>query len=185
VPLATTHLESMPSIQQKIVDEIVAEYKYDEHVIGIRVFGSVAVGKERENSDVDITIIFDDDREWELFKENRYGIRIDFEVVTKKIWEMMLKEYPYLFYIENSKIPLDKTGFVKDILDKSKKYFDDNPEVYDFWRKEHDLMKELKASGQKPKNFITICDEAEIKFSDHHSVKRNILTPEFFHKHMK
>lgn len=167
------------------MDEILDEYKNKEHVIGIRVFGSVAVDKEREKSDVDITIIFDDDREWELFKENRYGIAIDFEVVTKGIWSMMLKEYPYLFYIENSKIILDKTGFVRDILNKSKKYFDDNPDVHDFWRKEYDLMRELKTSRQKPKNFITICDEAETRFSGHHSVKRSILTPEFFHKHIK
>jgi predicted nucleotidyltransferase len=175
----------MVSIQQKIVDEIIGEYKNKEYVIGICVFGSVAVGKERSNSDVDITIIFDDDREWELFKENRYGVVVDFEVVTKNIWEMMLREYPYLFYIENNKIILDKTGFVKDALNKSKKYFNDNPEVYDFWRKEYNLMRELKASGQKPKNFITICDEAETRFSSYHSVKRNILTLEFFHKHTK
>ena len=174
----------MPSIQQKIVDEIVEEYKNNEHVIGIRVFGSVAIGKERENSDVDITIIFDDDREWKLFKENRHGIAVDFEVVTKNIWEMMLKEYPYLFYIENSKIPLDKTGFVEEILNKSKKYFENNPEVYNFWKDNYDLMRELKSRGEKPKNFIAICDEAEIKFSDHHSIQRKILTPEFFHKHM-
>jgi predicted nucleotidyltransferase len=174
----------MISLQQKIVDEIVNEYKNEEHVIGICVFGSVAIEKERNNSDVDIAILFDDDREWELFKKDRYGISIDFEIVTRDIWEMMLKEYPYLFYIENNKILLDKTGFVKDVLNKSEKYFYDNPDVLGFWREEYKLMRELKASGQKPKNFITICDEAEIRFSNYHSVKRNILTPEFFHKHM-
>lgn len=175
----------MASVQQKIVREILDEYKNKEHVIGVCVFGSVAVGKERENSDVDIKIIFDDDREWELFKENRYGIAVDFEIVTKNIWEMMMKEYPYLFYIENNKILFDKNGFVKNMLDRSKEYFDDNPEIYDFWKNEYDIMRELKMRGEKPKNFIAVCDEAEIKFSKHHSVKRDVLTPEFFHKHMK
>ncbi len=175
----------MVSIQQKIVNEIVNEQKGNQNVIGICVFGSVAVNKERENSDVDVTIIFDDDREWELFKESRYGIAIDFEIVTKNIWNMMLGEYPYLFYVENNKILLDKTGFVADSLDRSKKYFDANPEIYDFWKREYSLMREMKAAGEKPKNFIAICDEAEIKFSGHHSVKRSVLTPEFFHKHAK
>jgi len=178
-------MKYMVSIQQKIVDEIVDEYKNNEHVIGVCVFGSVAAGKERSDSDVDITIIFDDDREWELFKEKRYGIAVDLEAVTKNIWEMMQKEYPYIFYTENNKILFDKTGFVKEVLNKSKKYLEDNIEARDFWRKEYNLMRELKASGQKPKNFITICDEAETRFSSYHSVKRDILTPEFFHKHIK
>ena len=151
----------MVSIQQKIVDEIVDEYKNNEHVIGVCVFGSVAAGKERSDSDVDL------------------------EAVTKNIWEMMQKEYPYIFYTENNKILFDKIGFVKEALNKSKKYLEDNIEVRDFWRKEYNLMRELKASGQKPKNFITICDEAETRFSSYHSVKRDILTPEFFHKHIK
>ena len=151
----------MVSIQQKIVDEIVDEYKNNEHVIGVCVFGSVAAGKERSDSDVDL------------------------EAVTKNIWEMMQKEYPYIFYTENNKILFDKIGFVKEALNKSKKYLEDNIEVCDFWRKEYNLMRELKASGQKPKNFITICDEAETRFSSYHSVKRDILTPEFFHKHIK
>ena len=97
----------------------------------------------------------------------------------------MQKEYPYIFYTENNKILFDKIGFVKEALNKSKKYLEDNIEVCDFWRKEYNLMRELKASGQKPKNFITICDEAETRFSSYHSVKRDILTPEFFHKHIK
>ena len=173
----------MVSIQQKIVDEIVDEHKDNPNVIGICVFGSVAVNKEREDSDVDITIIFDDDREWKLFKESRYGINIDFEIVTKDIWNMMLAEYPYIFYVENNKILLDKTGFVAEALKRSKRYFDANPEIYDFWKREYALMRGMKMAGEKPKNFITVCDEAETKFSSHHSVKRNVLTAEFFHKH--
>jgi|APSaa5957512622_1039677.scaffolds.fasta_scaffold30928_1 predicted nucleotidyltransferase len=175
----------MVSVQQKIVDEILEEYRNKKGVIGICVFGSVSVGKEREKSDVDITIIYDDDREWELFKENRYGIVIDFEVVTSNIWEMMLREYPYLFYIENHKILFDKTGFVKEIVEKNKNYFNRNLEIYNFWKQEYELMRELKARGEKPKNFIAICDEAEIKFSNNQSVKRTILTSEFFQKHMR
>jgi predicted nucleotidyltransferase len=175
----------MASIQQKVVSEILDEYKDKEHVIGMCVFGSVAAGKEKIGSDVDVTVIFDDNREWELFKEKRYGIAIDLEVVTKGDWEMTLKDYPYLFYLENYKILLDRTGFVESALKRSKEYFEENPDVLNFWRSEYSLMRELKESGGKPKNFIAVCDEAEIKFSGHHSVRRKVLTPEFFHKNVK
>ncbi|MEK7186939.1 MAG: hypothetical protein AAB690_01335 [Patescibacteria group bacterium] len=38
----------MQTIQQKIVEEILQEYKDKEHVVGVRVFGSVATNRERE-----------------------------------------------------------------------------------------------------------------------------------------
>ena len=39
-------MKYMVSIQQKIVDEIVDEYKNNEHVIGVCVFGSVAAARQ-------------------------------------------------------------------------------------------------------------------------------------------
>lgn len=172
------------SIHQEIIDELITEYKDKEHVIGIWIFGSVAEGKERPDSDVDISIVCDEG-DWELFKEERYGIKIDFEVISKKDVNMLVNEYPYLSSLEKVKIVFDKTGFVKKAVDKLKKYRKEHPEVSEFWEKEYQAMRKAKNEGKKVKNFIEVCDEAEIKFSGHHSVKRNILTEEFFHKHLK
>lgn len=175
----------MTKLQQKAINEILDEYAKSKNVIGVRIFGSFAVDQERKDSDIDVTIIYNDNREWELFKENRHGVCIDLEIVTKKDWEMMLKRYPYLFYLEHGKILFDKTGFVKDALAQNELYLKSNPEVLKFWRNQYNLMRKLKEAGKKPKNFIAVCDDAEIRFSKHHSIKRGVLTPEFFHKHVK
>jgi len=179
-------MSDMVSIQQKIVDEILQEYKDKKEVTAICVFGSVAVGKERHNSDVDIQIVYKDNREWELFKEKRYGIDIDFEVVTKRIHKMLIKKYPYLCYevLKYHKILLDKEHFMSKIKNKLIKYYKQHPEIAEFWEKQYQQMRKDKNAGSKPKSFIKVCDEAETLFSKHKAVKRKILTDKFFDKHM-
>lgn len=171
------------SKHQKIVDEIFNEYKDKDDVIGIVNFGSVAVGKERSDSDVDIYIVFDGDVKWELFREERYGIRVDFEVVGKKDFEKYTAKYPYLYYFANDKILLDKTGIVKKVFDRLKDYYKKHDDVLKFWQNEYKIMRELKNSGKKERHFADVCDEAEIKFSDYHSIKREIMTMKWFNEH--
>ena len=97
----------------------------------------------------------------------------------------MTEKYPYLFYLENSRIIFDRDGFLQSIFDKSRNYLETHPEVFEFWRTEYELMRKQKELGEKPDNFIDVCDKAEIRFSSHHTVKRNVLTSEFFHRHKK
>ncbi len=52
------------TIQQKIVKEIIKEQKTKPDVIAINVFGSVAKGEERPDSDVDIEIISTKYKKW-------------------------------------------------------------------------------------------------------------------------
>jgi len=171
--------------QQKIVKELFEEYKDKKEVIGIVNFGSVAVGKERPNSDVDIQIIFKNNVKWALFNKKRYGIRIDFEVVGKKDFLKYSKKYPYLYYSHNDKILLDKEGVIKRVFNRLRKYFKENKEVKTFWETEYKKMRIRKNKGLRPKHFADICDEAELKFSEDKAAKRKIWTKEWFHKHIK
>ncbi len=175
------------SIQKKIINELLEENKQKDNIIAICIFGSVAESKERNNSDVDIQIIYNDDREWELFKKEKYNIKIDYEIVTTKIIEMLVEKYPYLSYglLYLHKILYDPTGFMIKIQEKLKKYYDIHPEVKDFWKNEYDLMRQAKNSSLKPRNLIDVCDEAELKFSGYNKIRRNILNKEFFRKHIK
>ena len=171
------------SKHKEIVEEIFAEYKDRDDVIGIVNFGSVAVGKERPDSDVDIYIVFDGDVKWELFREERYGIKIDFEVVGKKDFEKYTAKYPYLYYFAHDKILLDKTGIVKEVFDRLKNYYRKHKDVLEFWQSEYEIMRELKNKGEKERHFSDVCDEAEVKFSDYHAVKRKIMTKAWFDEH--
>ncbi|MBT6690103.1 nucleotidyltransferase domain-containing protein [archaeon] len=177
----------MSEIHHKIVREIIEEYQVKKDVIGIVVFGSVASGRERPDSDVDIEIIYNSKKKWELLDKTRYGIKIDFEEAGIEEWEKMTEKYPYLYYFEHDKIVYDSTGLLKKVFDKLKKYYKNNEKVQEFWRKEWKEAKKLKESGKKKEviHFADICDKAEIKFSSHKKVKRKIMTKEWFNKHSK
>ena len=64
----------MREVHQKIVNEIVEEYKKDKSILAITLFGSLVRGEEREDSDVDIEIISEDAKEWKLLKDKKYGV---------------------------------------------------------------------------------------------------------------
>tara|TARA_Y100000310_G_C20296719_1_gene629768 strand:- start:52 stop:558 length:507 start_codon:yes stop_codon:yes gene_type:complete len=164
----------MREVHQKIVNEIVEEYKKDKSILAITLFGSLVRGEEREDSDVDIEIISEDAKEWKLLKDKKYGIDIDLQITPKNDLLKNFKKYPFLQYSYlNQKTLYDPKGFLKEFTQKLKGYFDKHPEVVEFWEKKLKIMKENKAKGQDPKDAIKSYDEAEILFSDEHKVKRD------------
>lgn len=167
----------MREVHQKIVNEIVEEYTKDKSTLAITLFGSLARGEEREDSDVDIEIISEDAEKWELKQdEERYGIKIDLEICPKKHLLHQFEKYPYLCHdYLNQKIIYDPKGFMKDLKKKLKTYFDKHPEVVEFWEKKLKIMKKNKAKGQDPKDAIKSYDEAEILFSDEHKITRDFF----------
>ena len=166
----------MAKIHKKIINEIVEEQKKNSKVIAINLFGSVAEGKERSDSDVDIEIIINEGKEWNWIKQNKYGVHIDFVKCSKNHLLHQIEKYPYLCYdYLSEKIIYDPKGFMKDLKEKLKGYFDKHPEVVEFWEKKLKIMKENKAKGQDPKDAIKSYDEAEILFSDEHKITRDFF----------
>ena len=166
----------MPKVHYKIVDEIAEEYKKDKSVIAIALFGSLARKEERSDSDVDIEIISENAKEWELLKKKKYGIEIDLVVCPKKYLFHQVEKYPYLCYSYlGEKVIYDPEGFMKEVKRKLKGYFDKHPDVVKFWEKKYEIMKENKAKGQDPKDAIKSYNEAETLFSDEHKITRDFF----------
>ncbi|MAG47130.1 hypothetical protein CL617_00870 [archaeon] len=161
-------------IHQKIVNELVEKYKKDKSTIAINLFGSLARGEERPNSDVDIEIISENVRKWRLLKKKKYGIEIDLVICPKEHLIYQFEKYPYLCYdYLNEKIIYDPKDFMKNLKRNIKKYFDKNSKIVKFWKNKLKIMKKNKAMGQDPKDAIKSYDEAEIKFSREHKVTRD------------
>ena len=164
------------SIHHKIVTEIIEEQKKDRSVIAVTLFGSLARGKERANSDVDIEIISTSAKKWQLLKQNKYGIKIDFVICPKKHLLRQMEKYPYLCYdYLHEKIIYDPQGFMKKVKKKLKGYFDGHPEAVEFWKNKLKIMKRNKQEGHDLKNAIKSYDEAEIRFSKEKKVTRNFF----------
>jgi predicted nucleotidyltransferase len=166
----------MGEIHQRIVNEIVDEYKEDESTLAITLFGSLARGEEREDSDVDIEIISTSAKKWKLLKDKKYGLDIDLVICPKTHLLHQVDRYPYLCHdYLSEKIIYDPTGFMVDLKNKLRQYFNKHPEVVEFWKKKLKIMKENKAKKQDPKDAIQSYDEAEILFSDKHEVTRDFF----------
>lgn len=164
----------MKEVHQKIVNEIVQEYKKDKSTLAITLFGSLARGKEREDSDVDIEIISEYAEKWELKKEDeRYGIKIDLVICPKNHLLNQFDRYPDLCYdYLTEKIIYDPKGFMKDLKIRLKAYFNKHPDVAEFWGNKLEMMRKNKAKVLDPKDAIRSYDEAERLFSDKHKVTR-------------
>ena len=167
----------MRKVHQKIVNEIVKKYKKDKSTLAITLFGSLARGEERKDSDVDIEIISEDAKKWKLKQDDeKYGIKIDLVICPKKHLLYQVEKYPYLCYdYLSEEIIYDTKGFMKDLKEKLKKYFDRHPKIVEFWEKKLKIMKENKAKGQDPKDAIKSYDEAEKLFSEEHKVTRDFF----------
>jgi len=166
----------MKSIQRKIVEEIVEDKRKNPDVVAINIFGSVALGLERPNSDVDIEIISSKAKRWSLVQQKKYGIKIDLETSPKYRLVKRVKTHPFLCYSYLfEEVVYDTKEFMKKIISKLKKYFKEHPEVKEFWEKERKAMREAKKKGKKPEDPFNIWDEAEIKFSKEHKVTRDFF----------
>jgi len=167
----------MRKTHQKIVNEIANKYKKDKSTLAIYLFGSLARGEERENSDVDIEIISENAKKWKLIQDNeKYGIKIDLVICPKKHLLYQFERYPYLCYdYLSEKIIYDPKGFMKELKKKLKVYFDKHPKVVKFWEDKIQIMKENRAMGKIHQNAIQDYDEAEILFSNEHKVTRDFF----------
>ncbi len=161
---------------KKLVDKLVEKYKKDKSIIAITLFGSLARGKEREDSDIDISVFSEDAKKWDLLKKKINGIEVDFEICPKKHLFNQFKKYPYLCYdYINHKIVYDPQGIIKDFVEKLRKYLEKHPEVVEFWEEKLRIMNENKANGKDLHEAVKSYDEAEILFSKEHKVTRDFF----------
>jgi len=167
-------VEMKKSIHWEIVDELVKEYKKDKSVISINVFGSLAKGNERKDSDIDFEIISTKGKKWKFSKKKIRRIEVDLVICPKEHLKYQVEKYPYLCYeYLDRKILYDPEGIMKNFKLKVKNYMKKHPEVVKFWKKKLKIMKENKAKGQDPKEAIKSYDEAEILFSKEHKITRD------------
>ena len=164
------------SIHQRVLKEYIDLKKNDPCVIAISIFGSVARGEERPDSDIDIEIVSTKEKKWQLSKKKYKGITIDLEICPKdKLFERIQK-YPFLSYIFlKQKIVYDPEKFMKKLIQELQKYFEKHPEVVDFWERKYEVAKKAKNEGGLLSEPMDDYDEAEIRFSKQHKVTREFF----------
>src|SRR5690606_16748153 len=107
-----------PSKQLQTAHQIVNEESPKEGVIAISLFGSVAEGNERLDSDLDIEIVSDHAKAFSYETKLMNGVYVDQITLSKAFLMMRLDQYPYLNhgYLKR-KILYDPTGFMKQVME--------------------------------------------------------------------
>lgn len=165
---------STQSPHWKIVEQIVEERKVDPSVIAISVFGSMARGEERPDSDIDIEIVSTTEPEWRMAEEVRDGLVVDYVYTPKSFLEQKVAKYPFLSFVHTKeKVLYDPHGLMANVQQTLNEYFKQHPEVVTFWEEKIALMKSNKKQGiHDPQGGVRAYDEAEVLFSDTHTVTR-------------
>ena len=115
------------SVQSKILKKIVEEESKNADVIGINVFGSVARGEERPESDLDVEIISTSAKEWNYSTKVIDDVYVDYIICPKDFLLMRVEKYPYLSYGQyTNKAIYDPTGFTREIKDRLRTYFENH-----------------------------------------------------------
>jgi predicted nucleotidyltransferase len=130
----------------RIVKELAEKYKKDKNVSGIYIFGSLASGKAKKDSDIDIEILLKKSKkEYELRHKDIDGIHIDLSLPREDYLIEIFKKYPYLAYSAlKYNILYDPEGILKKYLELTEKYFQEHPEMKIFWRKKELAWKNYK-----------------------------------------
>nr|KXH70602.1 MAG: hypothetical protein AM325_15710 [Candidatus Thorarchaeota archaeon SMTZ1-45] len=166
----------METLQEKIAEEVVEELKKDPSIVGIEIAGSLVTGDIRPDSDVDLGVISESIETHQFIEEYRRGIKIDMSVEPLNMVLQSIETYPFLWYTTIlSRIAYDPQGFLRQIHDRLEDYFENHPEIVEFWEDKLDQMKAAKMRGEEQEGYRSVLDEAEMKFSEEKRITRKFF----------
>mgnify|MGYP000102364350 CR=1 FL=1 len=159
----------------RVVRELVEEHALDRSIVAIAVFGSLASGTERPDSDVDIEFFSSTASEWSIEEYPHSGLAVNAETTPLAFFEHKIEQYPFLCYAHFRSIPVfDPSGYFNRKHGAIGRYFGERPDVVAFWEERYQVMRREKAQGIKnPQGGVEAYDEAERRFSAQGRVTRD------------
>lgn len=152
----------------EILKQLVAEARDDPNVLGYLLFGSVAKGTQREDSDIDvITILQANNPAWGINNTVNDGIKVGDIFLTYDVLAESVEAVPYLLYpLVEAKLLVDRDGRITPLLEMLKTYFNGHPEIVAEWDGYYQQMKEEKVQfGYEKTTIVDVWNELEKQYS--------------------
>ncbi|MGD9397644.1 MAG: nucleotidyltransferase domain-containing protein [Candidatus Thorarchaeota archaeon] len=166
----------MKTLQEKVAEDVVEELKKDPSVVGIEISGSLVSGDIRPDSDIDLGVISESIETHQFVEEYRRGIKIDMSFEPLSMVLQSIETHPFLWYTTIlSRIVYDPKGYLRQIHDRLEEYFENHPEIVEFWEDKRRQLKAAKMRGEEQEGFRSVLDEAEMKFSKEKRITRNFF----------
>ncbi|MHA2425154.1 MAG: nucleotidyltransferase domain-containing protein [Candidatus Thorarchaeota archaeon] len=169
----------MQSVQEKVAEEVIAEFKKDPSIVGIELCGSLARGEVRANSDVDFGVISTSAEEHQFVEEYRNGIKVDISITPLSLLLEMVDTHPFLLHDALwVKIVYDPQGVLKQTRTILEIYYEQHPEIVRFWEENLEQYRDAKRTGRNPRGYQSVLDEAEMRFSESKTITRKFFPRE-------
>jgi predicted nucleotidyltransferase len=152
----------------------------ESNTLGVLVFGSVASGTHRENSDIDLILVYEKHEPTSgMIDVEVEGIKVGRTFFAYEVIAQGVDTVPYLLHmVVNAKLLFDRNGTIAPLIGRIKEYFEENPDVQEEWNRIYDRFREEKRQfGFEKTTIIDVFDELEGKFSGG-TMKRTFFTTE-------
>jgi predicted nucleotidyltransferase len=159
----------------EIVKQLVADAERNSNILGFLLFGSVASGTHREDSDIDVITILRTSKSTSGINNTSVdGIKVGAFFLTYDVLAHSVETVPYLLHpFGEAKLLFDRDGRIKDLLERISKYYSDHPEIVSEWNSYYEQLKEEKAQfGYEKTTIIDVWNELEKRYSDGKTMRR-------------
>lgn len=153
----------------RILNRLKAEGETDPNILGFLVFGSVATGTHREDSDIDVITVLRSNRPSSGIRNTMInGIKVGDIFFTYEVLAHSVETVPYLLHpLGDAELLLDREGMIKPLLERIRGYFAENPGKVDEWDLYYQLLGEEKAQfGYEKTTIVDVWNELEKRHSD-------------------
>ena len=154
---------------EEILKRLVTTAESDPNFLGFLLFGSVATGTQREDSDIDvITILRANKPASGMNNTTDDGIKVGTLFITYDVLMHSVETVPYLLHpLGEAKVLFDREGTVKPLLERIRTYFADHPEIVEEWNAYYRQLKEEKAQyGYEKTTIIDVWNALETRYSN-------------------
>lgn len=153
---------------QRILEQLVEEEKKNPNTSGVLVYGSVASGTQREDSDLDVFLVYREHKPSSgLYDVQVEGIKVGRTFFTYDVLAESVDSVPCLLHmVGRAKLLLDRYGTIQPLLAAINKYFETNSELEAEWRRINDRLKEEKREfGCEQTTIIEVWNDLERRYS--------------------
>jgi predicted nucleotidyltransferase len=147
---------------------LVVDAENNPNVLGFLLFGSVALGTHRQDSDIDvITVLHTNKPTSGIDNTSIDGIKVGNIYFTYGILTHSVETVPYLLHpLGEAKLLFDRDGEIKPLLARIRQFFAEHPEIVDEWNEYYKLLKDEKAQfGYEKTTIVDVWNALERRYS--------------------
>ena len=151
-----------------ILKHLLADKQSDSNVLGFLLFGSVATGTQRPDSDIDVLSVLRESKPTSGINNTMVdNIKVGDLFFTYDILTHSVEVVPYLLHtLVEAKLLFDRDSQIQPYLEKLRKYFEDHPEIVIEWDQYKKLLKQEKAQfGYEKTTIVDVWNELEKRHS--------------------